>query len=118
MVLQGVLGKGVWGVFLVESSFRLLESIFSKQWLTSATSEYEVFEEFLPGAVHCDWTIDVKSTLGVECKGSTGVGSPATAESDTVAAILANVRITTHGLDKSTIHIRQNKGKSVEICCG
>lgn len=76
------------------------------------------FEEFLPRTIHCDWTTDVKSTLGVVCKESTRLDSPTKAESDTLSLVLAVVLIITHGLGKSKILIRQNQGQSVEICYG
>ena len=76
------------------------------------------FEEFSRRTVHCDWIVGVKSTLGVECKGSTRAGSPMKAESHTVSSILAVVLIMTHRLGKSKILIRQNQGQTVEICYG
>lgn len=77
-----------------------------------------IFEEFLSRTVHCDWTTDVKSTLGVACKENTRVGRPMKAESDTLSSVLDVVLIITHGVGKSKIFIRQNPGQSVEICYG
>lgn len=64
--------------------------------------------------MHCDWTVDVKVSLGVECRGSTRLVGSVKTESDAVS-FLAVVIIMIHGLGKSKISNWQYQEQLVGI---